>query len=193
MAGKGKIRCHECLYSADGIYNACYTCNYASLTGHCRTKEVRRKGPDGSWRTVRTVETPEECSYFAPRRGNQRKKIVREAKKPRTGRRRMAPDWPEKAMAMWKAGAFDAEIAAEVGCTQGNISHWRKKHGLKNNRARGSWSRKAYDWALARRIYDRGGRTTEICQAVGCSDSAARDWMDREGLERPRKGNGNVS
>ena len=105
----------------------------------------------------------------------------------------MAPDWPEKAMAMWKAGAFDAEIAAEVGYTQGNISHWRKKHGLKNNRARGSWSRKAYDWALARRIYDRGGRTTEICQAVGCSDSAARDWMDREGLERPRKGNGNVS
>ena len=59
MSEKGEIRCHECLFSADGIYNATYLCNYATLTGHCRTKIARRKGPDGVWRKVKTVETPE--------------------------------------------------------------------------------------------------------------------------------------
>ena len=81
MSEKGEIRCHECLFSADGIYNAPYRCNYATLTGHCRTKIARRKGPDGVWRKVKTVETPEECTRFLPRKGHQQRKLQRDAKK----------------------------------------------------------------------------------------------------------------
>lgn len=184
MAKGNKIRCHECLYGADGIYNAPYLCNYASLTGHCRIKVVRRKGADGVWRKVKTVETPEECSYFKPRKEHQRRKLTGDARKP--GERRKPADWG-KAMALWAAGASDREIAPEIGRSQSQVCQWRRRHGLKTNTPQGGWNRKRYDWDLARRLYDQGDGVKEIAAGIGGSKNAVYDWMDREGLERPSK------
>ena len=193
MSEKGEIRCHECLYSADGIYNAPYRCNYATLTGHCRIKVVRRKGPDGTWRQVKTVETPEECSYFAPpRREHQKRKLQREAKKPGTKCRAPRWDW-DKARKLWTAGASDQEIAKALGCGKPAVCLWRRKNGLRSNVRQGGWNRKQYDWELARKLYDEGRNTAQIAEALGCSKNAVYDWMDGEGLVRPsrQKGEGN--
>lgn len=129
MSEKGEIRCHECLFSADGIYNASYLCNYATLTGHCRTKIVRRKGPDGVWRKVKTVETPEECTRFLPRKGHQQRKLQREAKKPGTKCRSPRRDW-DKARKLYDEGQSVARIAEALGCSKNAVYDWMDGEGL---------------------------------------------------------------
>ena len=192
MSEKGEIRCHECLFSADGIYNATYLCNYATLTGHCRTKIARRKGSDGVWRKVKTVETPEECTRFLPRKGHQQRKLQRDAKKPGTKCRATRRDW-DKAQELWTAGASDQEIAKALGCAKSAVCIWRRKNALRSNVRPGGWNKKQYDWELARKLYDEGQSTARIAEALGCSKNAVYDWMDGEGLVRPsrQKGEGN--
>ena len=78
---------------------------------------------------VKTVETPEECTRFLPRKGHQQRKLQREAKKPGTKCRSPRRDW-DKARELWTAGASDQEIARVLGCAKSAVCLWRRKSGL---------------------------------------------------------------
>ena len=112
MRSRKEDKCRSCIFKAKR--GTMHKCDYASLTGH-----------------TRMAVPPEKCVNYVPNNAPGAK-----TRAPRT-----KPDW-EAAMALYKRGLNDVEIAEQIGCSKYTVYEWRKRTGLHANCGKGKGNRK---------------------------------------------------
>ncbi len=106
----------SCKYWRNPVGHGLYSCEYLTLTGKSRIKQIpdrrQRRNYDacpcfepGKKPTLRPIRRTEHCKY----------------------------DWT-LGMALYRAGATDRQIAETVGCTRKTVQWWRRKNKLSANR-----------------------------------------------------------
>ena len=93
----------------------------------------------------------------------------------------------EKALALYKNGKRDSEIAEGVHVSRQTIASWRNDLGLPPNSDRKLYRRpeSKFDWDAAARLYDKGRSDREIAKVLGCTYKTVWKWRNRTG--RPVK------
>lgn len=114
-AGKREDPCRGCGYLRGRGADA--SCGYFLATGR------RRPCPAGEDCTVRLTDEAERAEVIA---GAKKQWQNPQARQPK----RAAKIDSDKALAMFAAGASDAEIAAQFGAAPVTVSRWRRRYGL---------------------------------------------------------------
>lgn len=158
--------CPGCMYVGDAM-----VCNFAWITGRCRTAMPKRE--DGGCPAYQKGERI-ACDRFMDERLGHRKQK----------RKTRVPY--EQAMAMYKDGKSDREIAEELRCATGVITKWRRTNALLANRPR-QVGEKTYSYGLFRELYNKGYNDHKIASETGAAVSTVGRWRNAEGLPPRRK------
>lgn len=127
--GTNSKRCRrkDCIYRASGYDHLPFNCNYLSITGRSRTKEIcERYGISCSDPRRHALLSPGRCPlYEAGMLERQNTAIVLRGSR----RKKTTYDW-SIARRMAAEGARDSEIKKALGCTYGAIYAWKRRSGL---------------------------------------------------------------
>ena len=89
----------------------------------------------------------------------------------------------KKALALYRAGKFDREIAEAVTVSPQTISRWRKAWGLKAHaQSQNMGCPPQYDWELALSLYEKCLSDREIAKEIGCAYQTVNSWRHRNEL-----------
>lgn len=157
MTEDERCRHPDCIYRNRGYYaQATGQCDYLRIAGKSRIKGL----PD-------RLQLPCNCPRYVPDSTSPVELITRTM-------------W-EEALALYRAGATDKEIAEAIGKSREGVCAWRHRNNLPcNPDQRGNGKR--YDWTVARKLYDAGMCDREIAEALGCNQTSVMNWRNREGL-----------
>ena len=143
------------------------TCDFAFITGHCRT----------------AMEPREDRLCPAFEDGEPVRVEVRPMDKPfRTIVIKGRPFTHAEILELYNKGMSDGEIAREIGSVKSTIYQWRHRNGLKAN-AKKQDANPRYDYGKFRELYDSGMSDSKIARAIGCAMSTVSRWRTLEGLE----------
>lgn len=146
-------RCKDCFYRARE--SSVHLCDYASMTGH-----------------TRKAQPPEKCTYY------QKECRPREAGK---AAGRQQHDWAG-AMALWKAGKTDPEIAKAIGVGRQSVRNWRMRNSLSSN-----WNREKENGGLETAKKEKRGMRKEtkdrILRMLREDAERRKDDLDRALLQ----------
>lgn len=159
----GEIKCYQCAYSVSDAEHMQHLCDYCGITNHC--KIVEKNG-------VRTVQKPEDCTFFEP---SKRSFIKRPPKSLKSVDRDIL-------LNLWRAGKTDTEIAEETGMSRNAVTQWRRKSRLEKNIPP---TCRRYNFEGARALYESGANARQMADAVGCSLTTLYAWLQEEGLTPP--------
>lgn len=87
---------------------------------------------------------------------------------------------PDRARALFDAGATATAIAAELGVHREQVSMWAKGEGLTFT------GRSKFDQARARELHDAGRTPAEIAHTLGVAPGTVNAWRKKAGLTRDR-------
>lgn len=76
----------------------------------------------------------------------------------------------EERLELYSRGLNDSQIGEALYLTPGAVAFWRKRNGLKPN-----FEQKTYDHAEIADMLRSGMSVSEVCKAVGCSNTLVRD------------------
>jgi transposase len=94
----------------------------------------------------------------------------------------------KKALALYKAGKFDREIAEAVTVSPQTIQRWRKACGLQSHvPSQNSGKAPDYDWVEALALYEKGFSDRAIAKELGCAPQTVNSWRRRENLPNKYK------
>jgi DNA-binding CsgD family transcriptional regulator len=94
----------------------------------------------------------------------------------------MDPVWATLAMAMYKQGKTDEQIAAVLDLNPWQIAHWRKKNNL-SRRREGYGRPRTFDQQKAVDLHKQGKTDTEIAAAVNVCRQTITSWRNELGLK----------
>ena len=95
-----------------------------------------------------------------------------------------------RAMALYKEGAGDLELADALGVTKSTVCKWRKMMRLQPNGQR--QRRTGLDEARAMQLYNDGLCDLDMAEALGVSRNTVADWRKRNDLKCHRQAPGYV-
>jgi hypothetical protein len=156
--------CMVCKYAGEEL-----ECNFCWITDRCRTAMPKRQ--DGG---CPAFEKGERIATDRFMDGGYTKK----------DRKNRIPY--DQALAMYKAGKSDREIAQELRCATGIITRWRRHNALLANRPRQVGER-TYNYGLFRELYNKGLNDHQISYETGAAVSTVGRWRNAEGLPPRRK------
>lgn len=158
-------RCKTCIYRGrDGQKNN--GCDYAIITGKCRTKEINN--PE--------LLHPSKCPLYV-----------------NGGRQTAVDHFPltdknkgkikhEEFKRLWEQGATDKELASAFGVTPNTIGIYRRKRGYPCNVEKRTVFEVRTDYENMQRLYAGGCWDREISETLGCSVSTVIHWRKINGL-----------
>lgn len=87
----------------------------------------------------------------------------------------------DKALELYDNGAYDKEIAQQIGISVPTVFRWRKGLGLPPNKGRRLKDGTLINWDLAEGLYAEGLNDVQIAQQLGenVTHGAVRDWRLR--------------
>lgn len=87
----------------------------------------------------------------------------------------------DKALELYDNGAYDKEIAQQIGVSVPTVFRWRKGLGLPPNKGRRLKDGTLINWDLAEGLYAEGLNDVQIAQQLGekVTHGAVRDWRLR--------------
>lgn len=89
----------------------------------------------------------------------------------------------KKALALYKAGKFDREIAEAVTVSPQTIQRWRKACGLQSHAPSQNYGKAPdYDWIEGLALYEKGFSDRAIAKELGCAPQTVNSWRRREKL-----------
>lgn len=154
-------RCAKCRWSDK--WTRC--CDYISLTGHARSRIC----PPGDACTVFELDKGE---------GHQTSGIPM----PAEARNVKKLNFPvDQALALYREGRRDREIAEELGVSKQTIQRWRSLQGLHPNGQGGPVL--SFREEDARRLHEKGLTDHEIGEKLGVSFTLIGRWRRRRGLK----------
>lgn len=143
----------DCIYRNRNDPSMAGRCSYWMMTGHCRTVGLPPE-----------QQLPCNCPRY-----------ILSGRKPRARRSDTPADWQAEAMALYREGATDREIASALDIHTERFARLRRKQGLKPNPdQRGPAPR--FDWKRAECLYRQGMNDREIADALGCAISSVWRW-----------------
>lgn len=144
------------------------TCKFADMFGVSRTLLKAPTYPGGGCRLKRDKDgNPLEV------------KPVQEKSDPAKPREF---EWDTaKALELYDNGAYDKEIAQQIGISVPTVFRWRKGLGLPPNKGRRLKDGTLINWDLAEGLYAEGLNDVQIAQQLGenVTHGAVRDWRLR--------------
>lgn len=87
----------------------------------------------------------------------------------------------EKALKLHEEGAYDKDIAQQLGISTSSVHRWRKGLGLPPNKGRRLKDGTLIDWNLAEKLYAEGLNDVQIAKQLGekVTHGTVRDWRLR--------------
>lgn len=87
----------------------------------------------------------------------------------------------EKALKLHEEGAYDKDIAQQLGISTSSVHRWRKGLGLPPNKGRRLKDGTLVDWDLAEKLYAEGLNDVQIAKQLGekVTHGTVRDWRLR--------------
>ena len=143
------------------------TCDYAWITGKCRTAMERKadgicpafEGGDPVRIEVRPMDDPFRAIIVKGKKFSH-----------------------EELLELYQKGMTDGEIAREIGSVKSTIYKWRHRNELPPNGKPQDGGSK-YDYKKFRELWDRGLSDTKIAEACGCAASTVSRWRMLYGLK----------
>lgn len=169
------IRCVKCAYRDEGRVGTPGHpgCAYLQITGRSRLRAVYEAlGVHELTDAVREAMKPEHCPMY--RHGDKREltetRILLGGSTPeRAGDPKRKLD-ERAALALYKQGKYDKEIARELGVCAATVSKWRNALGLPQHLQRTDRRREV------RALYEKGLTDREIQEALGIRNSTVVKW-----------------
>lgn len=176
-------RCKTCIYGVRpnhvqrGCGYATHSCDYVMITGHTRTAQISDP----------LDLAPERCPLYVNGKRTGRPEItstdgIYGRKTARQRGRNIYND--AAAMEMYKNGAVDTAIAAEMGVSTAFVQHWRKTNGLPSN-GKTALEKRSNKY---RRLLDSGKNYKEVADEMGVTLKAVYNWIARTGWEPKNNG-----
>ena len=163
--------CYSCRYRGTlGGIELSFCCDYAWITGHCRTAMKRRA--DG------------KCPAYEE--GERYRVEVWPMDRPfRTVVIKGRGFTHAELLEMYNKGMTDGEIAREIGAVKSTIYQWRHRNNLPAQ-AKARENLPNYDYARFRELWEQGLSDMKIARACDCSPATVSRWRTMAGL--PSKG-----
>jgi uncharacterized protein YjcR len=88
----------------------------------------------------------------------------------------------EKADKLWLDGKLDTEIAEHLNCSQQTVYNWRKKNGLRNNKAIASRNKNSVRHEQLTKLWEDGLKDSEIAKELKCSTITVWKYREDNGM-----------